>query len=60
MFQPITLLLEGDEAELPPCCGHSDLLTTLDDTLGAQAVGDEVLDGDDLESKALSYFPELR
>ena len=59
MLETITLLLEGDEAEVTPLRGHSDLFTTLYDALRAEAVGDEILDGDDLQAEALSDLPQL-
>ncbi len=36
-----------------------DLFTTLYDALRAEAVGDEILDGDDLQAEALSDLPQL-
>ena len=60
VLEAIALLLEGDEAEVAPLRGHSDLFTTLYDALRAEAVSDEVLDGDDLQIEALSDLPQLR
>ena len=59
MLEAIALLLEGDEAEVAPLRGHGDLFTTLYDALRAEAVGDEILDGDDLQAEALSDLPQL-
>ena len=59
VLEPVALLSEGDEVELSPLRGHQYLLATLYDALGAQAVGDEVLDGDDLQLEALGDLPEL-
>ena len=59
MLETIALLLEGDEAEVAPLRGHGDLFTTLYDALRAEAVGDEILDGDDLQAEALSDLPQL-
>ena len=59
VLEAIALLLEGDEAEVAPLRGHGDLFTTLYDALRAEAVGDEILDGDDLQAEALSDLPQL-
>ena len=50
----------GDELEVAPLGGEEDLFFAADEGLVGHAVGDEVLDGDDLEAEALGHLLELR
>ena len=48
VLQVVALLAEGDEAEMTIFCRHVHFLALLDEAFVFQAIGNEVLDGDDV------------
>ena len=59
MLQPVALLTEGDDAEGTVFGGQLGLDTLLHERLGAEAVGDQVTDGDDLDVETFSHLHQL-
>ena len=59
VLQSVALLAEGHDAEVAVLGGHVGLHTLLHQRLALQSVGDEVLDGDDVQSVALGHLLQL-
>ena len=59
MLQAVTLLTEGDQAEVTVVGRHVHLFAHLDERLFLQAVGDHILDADNLHVPFLGEFHEL-
>ena len=60
VFQAIVDLPEGNELEVAILRGQVHLVAHLDDFLGAQAVGNQVLDGDDGHIEFFGHLHQLR
>ena len=60
VLQAVVDLAEGDELEMPVLRGQVNLIAHLDDFFGAQAVGNQVLDGDDGHVESFGHIHQLR
>ena len=60
VLQSCALLAERDKAEVSPFCWHVHFFSHLYNRFLLQAVGDEVLDGDDFHSPFLCLYLEVR
>ena len=60
MLLSIALLTEGNQTEMAVISGHIHFFANLDERLRTQAVGNQVLDTDDLQIPFLSQFQQLR
>ena len=60
VLQAVVDLAERYELEMAVLCGQIDFVAHLNDLLGAQTIGNQVLDSDDRHIESLSHFDQLR